>query len=432
MIIAKIVNWANQELKAWEREAVKLFLTQNSISDKDKECLYHVLKKNLGLPYNNDLIKETDGVLKIEDICGTGEKNNKVVLRQIKDIKNVNAIPMDSSLSFANSGMTVIYGENGAGKSGYARILKKTCFARDEKEKIYGNIFASVTYVKPEAVITVDIDGEEKSYKWVDGGPKQKILGNICVFDRKSARIIVDEKNSVSYLPFGADVFQRLVDIIKEIKSKLDQEKPRLFKPEIADMPETTKAGAFFNSINAYTLKKDLVPWFQWDNSESNNSDEKRLAELTKKYLTAKDGDTTKQVQTLNNLKSRLKSFRKVLSNTAGLFSTESLDNFNQLIKAKHSFQIAYDIASTKPEGPLSGIATNEWEALYRAAKEYSIKYAYPNEDFPATTDDKKCVLCMQDLSLEASERLSRFHQFMENETKQSLENTTSKINEFI
>ena len=68
----------------------------------------------------------------------------------------------------------------------------------------------------------------------------------------------------------------------------------------------------------------------------------------------------------------------------------------------KNNFQKAFDIASKVPEGPLPGIATNEWQALYWAAREYSIKQAYPGEEFPVVGSGKKCVLCMQPLSEEA------------------------------
>lgn len=35
--------------------------------------------------------------------------------------------------------MTVIYGDNGSGKSGYSRVLKRACRTRDQMEAIHPN-----------------------------------------------------------------------------------------------------------------------------------------------------------------------------------------------------------------------------------------------------------------------------------------------------
>jgi AAA15 family ATPase/GTPase len=62
--------------------------------------------------------------LKKEEILGTPEVSQAIVLKKIQGIRNVNALPDNSELSFAHKGLTVIYGENGAGKSGWPDPLK--------------------------------------------------------------------------------------------------------------------------------------------------------------------------------------------------------------------------------------------------------------------------------------------------------------------
>ena len=45
----------------------------------------------------------------------------------------MNALKEGERLTFGKTGLTVVYGDNGSGKSGYARILKKVCRARTPK-----------------------------------------------------------------------------------------------------------------------------------------------------------------------------------------------------------------------------------------------------------------------------------------------------------
>lgn len=421
-LLDDIISWAITELPSWHIETVRRLLTQVALTSQDHEELYKLFKKSQGL-LEVDLESLGTKPLTREGILGASGKKQAVILKKIQEIKQVNAIPDNSELSFAHSGLTVVYGKNGAGKSGYARILKRACFARDEKEKILGNVFRMFSAVPAEANFKLDVDDRESYVKWVDDREKPEILANICVFDSKCARIIIDGKNTVSYLPYGADVFQKLANIFQKFSANMELEKPKLVKPEITDLPETTGAGKYYSSLNVKTEEEDLARWFKWD-----EEDESTLNKLRLSYAKTFAGDTTRVIQTSGNLKGRVSAFKEKLSECISLFSSKGIETINQLIETKTTSEKAYELASKKLNGPLSGIGTNEWQALYLASKEYSTKHAYPEEVFPATGSDRKCVLCMQALSDIASERLNAFHEYMENSTKRMLDDTNAKL----
>ena len=48
-------------------------------------------------------------------------------LRRIGDLCAINALPAGGELRFSPT-LTVVYGGNGVGKSGYTRILSNVCF----------------------------------------------------------------------------------------------------------------------------------------------------------------------------------------------------------------------------------------------------------------------------------------------------------------
>ena len=50
------------------------------------------------------------------------------------------ALAREQTLEFQPAGLTVIYGDNASGKSGYARILKKVCRARAAEKPILPNV----------------------------------------------------------------------------------------------------------------------------------------------------------------------------------------------------------------------------------------------------------------------------------------------------
>ncbi len=425
-LINEIVSWANSELADWQREAVKRLLDQDSLTSEDQEQLYNLFKKSHSLL---EIDQELPSMEPIELSDGLGDSGTKhtIILKKIQEIKNVNALPQNCELSFAHTGLTVIYGENAAGKSGYARILKKSCFARDDSEKILGNVFAKSLSESPEAIVKISVDSRDEFPKWIEGQQRTEILANICVFDSKCARIIIDEKNVASYLPYGGDIFQKISAIVKDFKRRIEKEKPIPLKPEISDLLETTKAGELFKSINSETKDSDLAEWFHWEEEDDAVLNQKSL-----NYIKAQAGDTTKQITALENIKDRLNSFKAKLEEYVELFSSKSIKNINQLIQSRSTYQKASEIASRKPDGPLKGIATNEWEELYWAAKDYSTKQAYPEKDFPVISENSKCVLCMQTLLSEARDRLNKFHEYMENSAKKSLDDTSKKLKDLI
>lgn len=56
-----------------------------------------------------------------------GAPLSHVSIVKISDINGVNALANDAWLEFSTEGITVVYGLNGAGKSGFMRIFKQLC-----------------------------------------------------------------------------------------------------------------------------------------------------------------------------------------------------------------------------------------------------------------------------------------------------------------
>ena len=68
---------------------------------------------------------------------------------------------------------------------------------------------------------------------------------------------------------------------------------------------------------------------------------------------------------------------------------------------------------------------------MWEAARAYFVEAAYPEVAFPKTGDDARCVLCQQPLPAEASDRLSRFEQFIRNSTQAEEEDAAQAIESF-
>ena len=102
-----------------------------------------------------------------------------VTLTAIEKVRHVNALAEGERLSFFQKGVTVVYGDNGSGKSGYIRILKQACRARSMKgEKVIPNIYGAASGT-PQARLLFTEDGENRRHDWVLGVAADPLLSSV-------------------------------------------------------------------------------------------------------------------------------------------------------------------------------------------------------------------------------------------------------------
>ncbi len=420
-----IIHWAEKDLSAWQSDAVRRLLSQDVLTNIDKNDILRMLKADAGLNDAKSTVP-TPTPVSAGTFAGAPKAKTTVTLKAIEDFKNINAIPDGASLCFGHQGLTVVYGENGAGKSGYARVLKRACQARDTNERLLPNIFEAVATAPAEASFKISENGaSDKSIKWQDGQTADSVLANIAVFDSKCARIIVDEKNQVQYLPYGAYVFESLVQLLDWLRQQLNEEKPEPEALKYDDMPPTTSAGALLATLAYDTDRKKLEDMAQWS-----DADETHLQKLTKQVTDLEVNDPVKKARTTRGLKERIIKLRNVVKQNDDSLSDTEFAAAIALVKARDEAKEALDTASkmTLESEPLPGAGETAWQSLYNAAKEYATTLAYSGESFPYIGDGSRCVLCMQPLSDEGKDRFLRFKKFMEQDAKKKHEAAVKSV----
>lgn len=131
-ILQEIHKWSHSQ-PAWQQDAIRRLYVERSLSAVDLDDLYALAKAAHGI---EDPSKRAPTKLADSDLAAPPVPNRLVQIAAIKNLVNVNALAEGQSLPINPVGLTVIYGENGAGKSGYSRVLKKACRARDQAEAI--------------------------------------------------------------------------------------------------------------------------------------------------------------------------------------------------------------------------------------------------------------------------------------------------------
>src|SRR5690348_11016208 len=114
---------------------VRLF-QNGELTSADHGDLYALLKTGRGI--RDEQQRQPRG-FSADMVAPAQPPGKRIQLTAISDLRRVNALAEGKTLELSPEGLTVIYGNNGTGKSGYARVLKRACRARDREEAILPN-----------------------------------------------------------------------------------------------------------------------------------------------------------------------------------------------------------------------------------------------------------------------------------------------------
>lgn len=422
---ASILKWST-EWPLWQRDALRRIVQSGTLGGDDLKELATLCRAQHGL-------LDTDGSaprsvpLDTTHIPGGQDGTVSVSLTSLSDLNNVGRLAFNQTINFGSSpGLTVIYGENGAGKSGYARVMKKACRARGTQQHIMPDVFAAAPSGRATAKITYRAGETETPVDWADGNVTDPRLGNIFVFDSFSARAHVSEDGPACFKPRGLDVLPELAkacdtiggELKKEVDATTEQNKKTAQGWKYS---KSTTVGQLIESLNADTKPETIDTA-----AEFTDADEKRLAEITATLSTdpkLKAAATTAAANRIRTLAQTAKNRATSVDDTAMQRLGEAIKDAEALAKAAKA-AAGPDLKATD----LPGSCNEVWRKLWDAAKAYSVAHAYPDRAFPVTDGDAKCVLCQQTLQPDAIDRYARFNTFVADETRKRAEEAKANV----
>jgi len=104
--------------------------------------------------------------------------------------------------------------------------------------------------------------------------------------------------------------------------------------------------------------------------------------------------------------------------------SDDTANNLRRLAVDSDAARRAAEAASSAlfHDEPLPQIGSEVWQALWASARAFSDAEAYPERRFPVTDPGSVCVLCQQELTPVAADRLNRFEAFVRDDSQRRAE----------
>lgn len=316
--------------------------------------------------------------------------SKKLLFESLTHISGVNAICENQTIKFSPD-VTVLYGLNGSGKSGYFRILNNISGGvfKEIKPNIYANggnresLNVSIEYKIGNSSITKN---------WTDSRTKLQDLYGVKVFDSSYLSGLLQTKNpdETFVYPLGLHLFGYIAKILDSFTTKLnelvDAEKRNLPVIKTEELSEPVK-NKFINydDFNAVE-RKNIKEKFSFSDIEKStlNEKEKELGQLRQNnyqdsinLIIKRNKELSSFVDKVNAATKNMRIFGEELSH--------ALVSFASAKKKNDEARQRLEVLTLLPKSD-----TLEWKSFIKAGHDYS---ALLEQETP-----EKCPYCHQEL----------------------------------
>lgn len=389
-------RWLHRQ-QDWLQAAAAKLLSSGNLTDADIQYLVDQLKSGED--------RRATSHRTFVELGAPPLSQDELRLVEIGEIQGIENLAPRSPLTFGSGNLSVIYGHNGSGKSGYTRILKRAC-GKPRAKDLNQNVFQPPPPTQ-QCRITYRLAGTDHSEVWKANSEPIEDIRAIDLFDVETATLYLSEETEASYTPPSVTLFGQLAKVCDRIKAKLLQEQNLLVNalPALPSGYASTAAGIEYRKLKPDTDESTiqcLVIWTEGDTA--------LLTQLEERLKTSDPATLARQKRTTKSQLDQLVAQLKEASAAVGHKRFKRIRGARKEARAKR--RIASEIGQVTP-AQFGGIGSASWNALWEAARQYS-QTAYPGLDFPVTDDEARCVLCHQELARDAQRRLREFEKFVQ------------------
>jgi ABC-type transport system involved in cytochrome c biogenesis ATPase subunit len=414
-----IYDWS-QTLPSWRQDLLRRVATHEA-SDGDCAEVFDLLLKENGLAPAAPAPVALQLADLLEDVPSAIQ-----ILLEIGECSNVNAIDSKEPLTFEPSHITLIYGENGTGKSGYSRVVKRVARAAHE-EAVLANVFSGTSSGPPRTVIKVEDESGRHTKHIVPLDRAQPVLSSMTVFDAQCATVYLRNAKTVEFTPAPLRVFVRAASAQRKIRDILDARitTMRGQQPSFEDFPAGTQVRSSLDSLGSKLSEEQL--------RELATVSEGEGAELGKLKLELASAEAGTAAAQARQRERDAEAFEALATQLEGIDSALSAEQEDRLRRARQRIKEAEQAVSIArsaafAEEPLPPTGGEGWRAMWEAARTFVEKDC--KHGFPPTEDGGICPLCQQALSADARARLDRFEAFVKGTVRHELSSAQDALKE--
>lgn len=392
----------------------KIVMTESLLSTDDREIVFNYFLQSINLHKGLPVLTVTKP---------TYTPTAKTIeLDSLSAITGVNRLAKNQTVNFAKN-TTVIYGENGTGKTGYSRILKTLGFSYDNNKTILSNVYEES---EPQsATINFKSNGTPQTFTW-NGENKDSELENISVFNNNCVQFSISDR-SLIVSPIGFHLFHlvsaELNELSQLLQRKISAHPTKLLWLE--NLTSGTPQHTFISALSGTSTEQNLIELSEYtlEHEKALLVKEAELASLSKALLQSQIHILRSQITELDSIIGKIETTKTQLNDA----NWQTLIAINKEISDLES-KTQTGLKDIADERGLKFYQTPEFNTFIQAAETF-IKII-DNPDYPQKGE--ACVYCLQPLDDSAKELLKSYRVLLNDKTHENLETLKKKKSSLI
>lgn len=412
---ALLPRWANGQ-DSWVRTIVTDVLgTRLPPSDPDIDRYMKLLlaEKNLSDgPF--------EAVPKLEEKELDTTPLEAVKLNSLKIGDGINALKAGAQIDFA-AGVTVVFGENGSGKSGFVRVLKRAAGLRTA-EDILHNVRTDQK-PSPSATFGVTVGSASRVVTWSNEFGVAPI-NRVSIFDTRGARLHVEDDLTYVYTPGELTLFPFIQNAIERVRTHFEATISSRNPGPNALLVSFDRSSSIYPTIETLGAATDLTEIRTYAVVPENI--DSTIESLKVEVDALKSTNIQNELKRARDRTGVVTALRDALSIGTSFETTK----YVALLNARDAAEKARDDSGSRAFDGLGipGMLGSEWRQFVRAGEEYlqaTADAAYPH-------DGDTCAYCQQPLAAKAIDLIKKYRAFSNDQIKQTLDAAEKELAEYV
>jgi len=405
-----LATWANEQ-DEWIRFIVRQVLgTGRILPESDITYAYDLFRQEKaldprGLPSEPSLA------------VGAGPEDAELPLAisKISEVTGVNALVQGSVIE-PHVGMTILFGENGTGKTGYSRIFKAIADSRTA-DVILGDIAADGEQPQ-SANISYTLGTDKKQLAW-SGQRGHAPFTRMSIFDSPSVNFHVDDDLEYVYVPTALALFNHVIAGVKSVQAQIDVAVTELgagASSLLSRFPKESTAYPFVETLGAST---DLTALNEL--ADSAPKIDERI-DVLRRAVAALEANTLSA-----EITSRQRGERVLRLGISGAEALSGFDAkaYNEALAKRAELQTDYAAFRLElfKEADLPAEPEATWEAFVASGEAYR-QYLEGLD----VHDVERCLYCRQTLADPAKQLVQKYGDYLIDKISKDITEQSSKL----
>ena len=413
MMYEELVKWSESpDRPVWQQDALRRIVENGAIGDNDLSAFVKIIERNVGLIDE----KVTYRPLAQSHLSTPTKLSPRTILHSIGPVQGFDRLASDQSpLQFCHNGLTLVYGHNGSGKSGYCRILKKLCRPSDQHD-LRGDIYADAPQISQQVSLRFAVDdGQPVDKIWKAHEQPPKEMMRLSVFDSKSVQLYIDKDKKLEFLPYELNILNQLGLTARFLAGVFKKRRDELGVvpgwPFIQNYNVGTRVHSKLSMLSSQIessnipSEDELISLAKWDEDK-----ERRVQEINQE----KNQNPATQVPAYTAIKQQLENVRNEISTCFSILGSQEIVRLSLAHKDKVNKADAAEVAakSIVENLPIPQIGSGAWRQMITYAREFAAEVV-PGAPDPKISTAGVCVLCQQALQSDAASRMKKFDDYL-------------------